>query len=143
MTIRSLKHPSAPPRDCFRKDVNGYFTCNTCASSIACEEQCVHSIVANEKVFVPDQFARHHFRRQFVSGSYISMDPMENQQYDDIDSDTEQNNSSISDDEFPEEDRMADNDIADDSTDAAYFEQLSSGKADVKCLSVNNNNSIR
>ena len=137
VTIRSLKHPSAPPRDCFRKDVNGYFTCNTCSSSIAREEQCVHSIVANEKVFVPDQFARHHFRRQFVSGSYISMDPTENQQYDDVDSDTELNNSTISDDESPDEDRMADNDIADDSMDAAHFEQLPSGKTDVKCLSVN------
>ena len=59
------------------------------------------------------------------------------QQYDDVDSDTELNNSTISDDESPDEDRMADNDIADDSTDAAHFEQLPSGKADVKGLSVN------
>ena len=59
------------------------------------------------------------------------------QQYDDVDSDTELNNSTISDDESPDEDRMADNDIADDSMDAAHFEQLPSGKTDVKCLSVN------
>ena len=55
MTIWSLKHPSAPPRDRFRRDVNGYFKYNTCGSSVAREEQCVHSIMANEKLFVPDQ----------------------------------------------------------------------------------------
>ena len=68
VTVRSLKHPTAPARECFRTDVNEYFTCLSCESSIAWEEQCAHSIMANDNVFIPEQFAVHHFRRKFVSG---------------------------------------------------------------------------
>ena len=94
-TIRSLSHPSAPCRQCYRNNINDFFTCLTCESSIAREEQCVHSIIANDFVFIPSQFATHHFCRKFVSGSFISMDPNEydiknnndNKSEDDIDTD--------------------------------------------------------
>ena len=92
---------------------------------------------ANEKVFVPDQFVRHQFRRQFVSGSNISMHLSENQQCDEVDSHIQENNSTTSGNEFSEEDKIADHNISKHSTDAAHFEQLSSGKSEVNCLSVN------
>ena len=77
-TIRSLAHPSAPCRQCYCDSINDYFTCLTCESSIAREEQCVHSLNVNDFVFIPEQFATHHFMRKLVSGSYISMDPNDN-----------------------------------------------------------------
>ena len=43
----------------------------------------------------------------------------------------------MSEDENVGEDRIADQDLTIDSLDAAHFEQLPSGKSEVKCLSVN------
>ena len=74
-TTRSLEHPSAPLREYYRDNINEYFTCLTCELSISREEQCVHSINANDRVFIPEQFATNHSRTRFVSGSCISMDP--------------------------------------------------------------------
>ena len=66
-------HPTAPSRQCYQENINEYFICLTCESSIAREEQCVHSVNTNDFVFIPEQFASYYFRRKLVSGSYISM----------------------------------------------------------------------
>ncbi len=47
-SIRSLTHPTAPCQECYQSNINDYFTCLTCESSIAREEQCVHSLNAND-----------------------------------------------------------------------------------------------
>ena len=56
-TIRSLTHPSTPCQQCYCKNINDYFTCLTCLtceSSIAREEQYVHSLNANDFVFISE-----------------------------------------------------------------------------------------
>ena len=134
-TIRSLTHPSAPCRQCYRNNINEYFTCLTCESSIAREEQCVHSLNANDFVFIPEQFASYHFRRKLVSGSYISMDPNETEVID------REHDDDISDDDSEysvrntSSEMTADNEYSIEEQQGAFFEQLpGQGKA-VKCLS--------
>ena len=63
----------------------------------------MHSIIANDFVFIPSQFATHHFCRRFVSGSFVSMDPNEydiknngdNESEDDIDTDDDTYDSEV------------------------------------------------
>ena len=38
--------------------------------TIAHEEQCVHSIVANDMLYIKEQFDLRHFRRDYVSPDY-------------------------------------------------------------------------
>ena len=68
--IQSLKHPDAPARICHRKSQNQPFTCKTCEITIAYEEQCVHSIVANDMLYIKEQFDPRHFRRERISSEY-------------------------------------------------------------------------
>ena len=133
-TIRSLIHPTAPCRQCYRENINEYFTCLICKSLIARKEQCVHSFNTNDFIFIPEQFACYHFCRKLVSGSYISMDHNEsgsNTNIDDINSDDESVES--------ENDSLglttADNDYSVDEQQGAYFEQLPGQSKPVKCLS--------
>ena len=133
-TIRSLMHPTAPCRQCYRENINEYFTGLTCESSIAREEQCVHSINANDFVFIPEQFASYHFRRKLVSGSYISMDPNESG------SDMNHNDTNSDDESVETENdsvglKTADNDHSIDQQQGAFFEQLPGQSKAVKCLS--------
>ena len=126
--IRSLKHPSAPPRQCHRVTIVDDFKCCSCESSIAREEQCVHSIVANEKRFIPEQFATYHFQRKYISGSYISFNPTE----------CDDNNEPMSDDDSENERDtclIADKDFSEQTKAAAHYEQLPSEKENIKCLS--------
>ena len=76
--IQSLKHPDAPARLCHRKSPNYPFTCKTCEVTIAYEEQCVHSIVANEMLSIKEQFDLRHFRRNKVSLEYKKKDNIVN-----------------------------------------------------------------
>ena len=133
-TICSLMHPTEPCRQRYQDNINEYFTCQTCESSIAREEQCVHSLTANDFVFIPEQFATYHFRRKLVSGSYVSMNPNEsgsNVNNDDANSEDETVDS--------ESDfqgiTTADNDFSTDEQQCAFFEQLPSQSKPVKCLS--------
>ncbi len=132
-TIRSLTHPSAPCRECYRDNISDFFTCLSCESTIAREEQCVHSLSANDFVFIPEQFASRHFRRKFVSGSYISMEHNENEPttdniYIDSDDDTDFEN-----DNFTQ--TTADKDSTVEEQQGAFFEQLPAPHKTVKCLS--------
>ena len=68
--IKSLKHPDVPARLCHLKSTNHPFTCKTCEVTIAHEEQCVHSIVANDMLYIKEQFDLRHFRRDYVSSDY-------------------------------------------------------------------------
>ena len=122
-----MKHPTAPPRQCNRTTIEDYYRCYSCESSIAKEEQCVHSIVANENKFLPDQFATYHFRRKYVSGSYVSFDPTERDDNNDISDDDSINDTNIS--------LMADNGYTNETQEAAHYEQLPSTKSNIKCLS--------
>jgi len=54
-----------------RFEITGYYVCDSCESSVAHEEQYVHSLVANDGKFVKNQFALRHFRRDKVTGSYF------------------------------------------------------------------------
>ena len=79
-TICSLARPSwVPCRESYRDNINDYFTCLICEFSITREEQCVYFLNTNDFIFIPEQFASHHFWRKLVSDSYISMDPNENE----------------------------------------------------------------
>ena len=132
-TIRSLTHPSAPCRECYRDSINDYFTCLTCESSIAREEQCVHSLNANNFVFITEHFSNHHFRRKFVSGSYISMDPveLENQQQD---NDLISDNDSVYSDNTMNIETTADIKHSTEQNQGAFFEQMPGQSKPVKCL---------
>ena len=68
--IKSLRHPDAPARLCHRKSLNHPFTCKACEVTIAYDEQCAHSIVANDMKYVKDQFDLRHFRRDCISSEY-------------------------------------------------------------------------
>ena len=68
--INSLKHPNAPARLCHHKLANHQFTCKTCEFTIAYEEQCVHSIVTNDMLYIKEKFGLRHFRRDYVSSEY-------------------------------------------------------------------------
>ena len=68
--IQSLRHPDAPPRLCYRKSVNHPFTCKTCEVTIAYEEQCVHSIVANDMMYIKEQFDLRHYKREYIDSEY-------------------------------------------------------------------------
>ena len=68
--VQSLKHPDAPARICHRKSPNQPFTCKTCEVTIAYEEQCVHSIVANDMLYIKEQFDQQHYRRERISSEY-------------------------------------------------------------------------
>ena len=46
------------------------FTCRICDLTIAYEDQCVYSIVANNIVYIKEQFVLHHCRRDFISSEY-------------------------------------------------------------------------
>ena len=61
--IKSLKHPDAPARLCHCKSTSHPFTCKTCEVTIADEEQCVHSIVANDMLYIKEQFDLQYYRR--------------------------------------------------------------------------------
>ena len=54
VSVKSLKRPDAPARLCHRKSANHPFTCKTCEVTIAYEEQCVHSIVANYTIYIKE-----------------------------------------------------------------------------------------
>ena len=72
VAIKSLKHPDAPARMCHRISPNHTFTCKTCEVTIAHEEQCVHSIVANDMMYIKEQFDERHYKREFVSSQYTN-----------------------------------------------------------------------
>jgi len=72
VAIKSLKHPSAPARMCHRKSPSEPFTCKTCEVTIAHEQQCVHSIVANDMLYIKEQFDKRHYRRDRISSEYAS-----------------------------------------------------------------------
>ena len=75
--IKSLRHPDAPARLCHRKSLNHPFTCKTCEITIAYEEQCVHSVVANDMKYINEQFDFRHYRRVFVSSDYKTQQRLE------------------------------------------------------------------
>ena len=134
VTIRSLKHPSAPQRECYRTGDDDYFKCCSCESSIAREEQWVQSIIANDKAFVPEQFAKYHFRRKFVEGSYISLDPKDNDNNNDNEIDIidiDENSTS----ESNINQNTADAEFTAEENQAAYFKQLQPTPKIVKSLS--------
>ena len=83
-------------------------------SIIVREEQCVHSIVANEKRFISEQFATYHFQMKYVFGSYISLDPTECD---------DNNDPMLDDDSWNERDTcvLADNDFSEQTKGAAHF----------------------
>ena len=56
VSVKSLHHPDAPPRLCHRKLSAHPFTCKTCEVTIAHEEQCVHSVVANDMMYIKEHF---------------------------------------------------------------------------------------
>lgn len=70
VSIKSLRHPDAPPRLCYRTSMNHPFTCKTCEVTVAYEEQCVHSIVANDMMYVKEQFDLRHYKRDHIASEY-------------------------------------------------------------------------
>jgi len=62
--VQSISNETAEPRLCIRTHSSSYYSCQTCESSIAHEEQCVHSLVANKGKHIKNQFALRHFRRE-------------------------------------------------------------------------------
>ena len=79
------------------------------------------------KKFIPEQFATYHFRRKYVSGSYVSLDPKEYNDNDEVslndESDEESNIVLTADDKFSVEGK-----------DAAHFEQMPRERNSIKCL---------
>ena len=134
-TIRSLAHPSAPCRQCYRDNINDYFTCLTCESSIAREEQCVHSLNANDFVFIPEQFATHHFRRKLVSGSYISMDPNDEENHEECLNELDSDDDSTHSENIVDMETTADKEFSTEEQQGAFFEQMPVQTKPVKCLS--------
>ena len=133
-TIRSLAHPSAPCRQCYCDSINDYFTCLTCESSIAREEQCVHSLNTNDFVFISEQFATHHFRRKLVSGSYISLDPNDLESNDECENELGSNDNSTYLDDIVNMESTADNEFSTEEQQGAFFEQIPDQMKPVKCL---------
>ena len=70
VSVKSLKCPYVPARLCHRKSSNHPFICKTCEVAIAYNEQCVHSIVANDMMYIKEQFYFRHYRRDYISSEY-------------------------------------------------------------------------
>ena len=68
--VESTRYPNASPHHCLKEDGAAYFVCNKCEASIAYEEQCEHSLVANDHTFVKSHFHIWHMRRDKQRGSY-------------------------------------------------------------------------
>ena len=68
--VKIKKYVNAIPGYCYRKNDDMCFTCKTCESSIAYEEQCENSLVANNEEFIISQFDKRHMRRDECEGSY-------------------------------------------------------------------------
>ena len=102
------------------------FKCYSCESSIAREEQCVHSIVANKKRFILEQFATYQFQRKYISGLYVSFNPTE----------CDDNNEPMSDDDSENERDtclLADNGFSEQTKATAHYDQFPSEKKNKKC----------
>ena len=69
--VKSKKYINAIAKDCYRNDITGHFSCNICEACIAYEEQCEHSLVANNELFILSHFDKRHLRRDSCQGSYI------------------------------------------------------------------------
>ena len=74
LQVQPISNETAIRRVCKKLDTSSYFLCDTWESSIAHEEQCVHSLVANNGKFIKEQFSIRHFRRDKVSCSYLEQD---------------------------------------------------------------------
>ena len=99
----------------------------------------MHSIIATDFMFIPSQFATNHFRRRFVSGSFVSMDPNEydiknnddNKSEDDIDTDDDTYDSEVD----SNLQQIADNNFTLEEKQSAFFEQVHGQNKTVRCLS--------
>ena len=69
-SVKSLKHPDAPARLCHRKSSNHPITYKTGEVTIAYEEHCVHSIIANGMMYIKEQFDFHCHRWDYISSEY-------------------------------------------------------------------------
>jgi len=162
VAIKSLKHPDAPARMCHRRSPNDTFTCKTCEVTIAHEEQCVHSIVANDMMYVKEQFDPRHFRRDYVTSDYKNQNKKEYnnehnvlKQYsartnfldndghdyitndDSSDSlvDSDSNGNPKTDDDI---DFEADNDVSNSEKQASYYEQECYERGKIKAMNASN-----
>ena len=77
---------------------------------------------------MPQQVATYHFRQKYVSGSYISLDPTDYNDINDIQSEYDS-------DDDTDVSMIADNDYSVKTQQAAYFKQIQRKKENVKCLS--------
>ena len=68
--VKSTRYQNAPPHYCLKEDGAAYLLCNKYEASIAYDEQCEHSIVANDRTFVKSHFRIRHTRRDKQRGSY-------------------------------------------------------------------------
>ena len=121
-----MTYPSASYQECYRNNIHDYFACLTSDASITREEQRVHSPNANDFVFLPEQFASHYFRGNLVSGSYISMDPDE-QEENDIEDDMNSDEDTYFENDANTQ-TMADNNCSVEEQQGAFFEQLAGQK---------------
>ena len=65
--VQPISNETAIRRVCKGNDTSSYFVCDTCESSIAHKEQCVHSLVTNNRKFIKEKFSVRHFRRDKVT----------------------------------------------------------------------------
>ena len=72
VSVKSLKCPYVPARLCHRKSSNHLCTCKTCEVTISYKEQCVHSIVANDMMYIKEQFDFRHYLRDYISSEYTA-----------------------------------------------------------------------
>ena len=111
--VQPISNDTAMCRVCKRIDTSSYFSCDTCDSLIAHEEQFIHSLVVNEGKFIKEQFSVRHFRRDKVTGSYLAHDTVSDisNHYDRNETETEESMN------IDRDDDGLDNDSSDDDDD--------------------------
>ena len=74
--VRSKKYVNATPKYCVRNELSGHFICQSCEGSIAYEEQCEHSLMCNDEMFIASHFDKRHFRRDVCNVMCLNEDDL-------------------------------------------------------------------
>lgn len=88
--VKSKKYVSATPKHCYRSGNDGHFSCQSCEGSIAFQEQCEHSLMSNDEIFIESHFENRHLRRDVCHGSYSSSDDISESSYSNDDTQTQE-----------------------------------------------------